>query len=75
MDNAEARAILVVMEVIGKMMVGLADTGALPRSFVKETMLRAAEHLEPIADDKYLSVMAEQWRGSAKLFDGPRKTN
>jgi hypothetical protein len=75
MDAVEARAILVIMEVIGKMMVGLADTGALQRSFVKQAMLTAAEHLEPVSDDKYLALIAEQWRGAARLFDEPRSIN
>lgn len=75
MDIAEARAILVVMEAMGKMMVALVDRGALSKPFVKELMIAAAEHLEPVNDDAYLAMMAEQWRESAKLFDGPRRTN
>ena len=58
MDEAQARATLALMEVVGKMMIGLADTGALPRDFCWRSMLVAAERLEPTDDGKYLKL----WR-------------
>lgn len=75
MDEVHARAILATMEVIGKMMIGLADTGALPRQFCKETALTAAERLEPIDDSQFLETMADQWRITARFFERAKKTN
>jgi hypothetical protein len=70
MDEPQTRAQLATMEVIGKLMIGLAEAGVLPPAFLAQAAQTAAERLEPTADGLYLDVLAEQWRNTARYVRG-----
>ena len=75
MDEAQARATLALMEVVGKMLIGLADTGALPREFCRRAAITAAQRLEPTNDGEYLGMMSKQWLETARFFEKTPRTN
>lgn len=74
MDEPQTRAALATIEVVGKLMAALVDTGALPPKYAADLARAAAERLEPTEDGKYLDFLAEQWLRTARLVDQPPST-
>lgn len=74
MDEPQTRAALATIEVVGKLMAALVDTGALPPKYAADLARGAAERLEPIEDGAFLDLLAEQWLRTARFVEMPPST-
>ncbi len=68
MDAETGRALAALAEVMGRVMIGLAEDGQLPRQYLEQTANQAALRLEPVAQDTLLATLQEQWLITARYL-------
>lgn len=61
MDEAQTRAQLATMEVVGKLMIYLGGAGILDKELLARIAKQAAVRLDPVEDGVFLDTLQEQW--------------